>query len=286
MIEAVLSHGSKRETYSEFVDKFKDKHTTDDCMTPPAVYDVVADWVAETYDLDRASFVRPFWPGGDYERFDYPEGCVVVDNPPFSLSSKIYKYYNDHNIKFFLFASELTLFSSSASSSACACIVTRARLDYENGAHIVTSFVTNLEPETRARTAPDLHERLTRTVELLREKSKRKVPRYAYPPELVTPAMMGVLAEHGIAFGFTKSESERVSALDEQRARRKGVFGSGYLLSDKATAEKVAAEKAASEKAAEKAAAIVWTLSERERAIVARLSEGGDACYKTTDTRN
>jgi hypothetical protein len=286
MSEAVLSHGSKRETYSEFVEKFKDKHTTDDCMTPPAVYDAVADWVAETYDLDRSSFVRPFWPGGDYETFAYPEGCVVVDNPPFSLSAKIYKFYNDHNIRFFLFAPALTLVNSSA-SSPCACIVANVQIEYENGARVPTSFATNLEPDTRARTAPDLHEKLTRTVEQQRETPRRKIPRYAYPPELVTAAMMGQLVKYGIAFGFTKAESEHVSALDAQRAKRKTIFGGGYLLSEKAAAEKAAAEKAAAEKAAaEKAAAIVWTLSERERAIVARLSEGGDACYKTTDTRN
>jgi hypothetical protein len=272
MSEAVLSHGSKRETYSEFVEKFKPKKTTDDCMTPPAVYDVVADWVAETYDLDRSSFVRPFWPGGDYETFAYPEGCVVVDNPPFSLSGKIYKFYNDHNIRFFLFAPALTLANSSASSAACACIVANVQIEYDNGARVPTSFVTNLEPETRARTAPDLHERLTRTVEQQRETPRRKIPRYAYPPELVTAAMMGQLVKYGIAYGFTKAESEHVNALDEQRAKRKTVFGGGYLLSEKAAAEKAAAEKAA----AEKAAAIVWTLSERERAIVARLSEGGE----------
>ena len=29
------------ETYEQFVDKFKPKKTTDDCMTPPLVYDAV-----------------------------------------------------------------------------------------------------------------------------------------------------------------------------------------------------------------------------------------------------
>lgn len=40
------------ETYEEFVEKFKPKLTTDDCYTPPIVYDAVADWVASEYNLN------------------------------------------------------------------------------------------------------------------------------------------------------------------------------------------------------------------------------------------
>ena len=69
--------------YDAFLDKFKRKLTTDDCYTPDNVYNAVADWVAEEYRLDRACFVRPFYPGGDYQSYDYPPECVVVDNPPF-----------------------------------------------------------------------------------------------------------------------------------------------------------------------------------------------------------
>lgn len=35
---------TKSKTYEEFVEKFKPKKTTDDCMTPPLVYDAVKDW--------------------------------------------------------------------------------------------------------------------------------------------------------------------------------------------------------------------------------------------------
>ena len=79
--------------YETFVDKFELKKTTDDCYTPENVYEAVADWVASEYGLDRAAFVRPFWPGGDFERFDYPKGCVVVDNPPFSIRAQIVDFY-------------------------------------------------------------------------------------------------------------------------------------------------------------------------------------------------
>ena len=79
--------------YNAFVNKFKPKKTTDDCYTPQNVYDAIADWVAAEYHLDRAGFVRPFWPGGDFERAAYPEGCTVVDNPPFSILSRIIRFY-------------------------------------------------------------------------------------------------------------------------------------------------------------------------------------------------
>ena len=35
------------EEYNAFVEKFEPKKTTDDCYTPPAVYDAVADYVAD-----------------------------------------------------------------------------------------------------------------------------------------------------------------------------------------------------------------------------------------------
>ena len=46
----------------------------------------------------------PFYPGGDYEREEYPQGCTVVDNPPFSILSKIVKHYQERGVGFFLFA--------------------------------------------------------------------------------------------------------------------------------------------------------------------------------------
>ena len=80
---------SRGETYEKFVDKFKPKLTTDDCYTPPKIYAAVRDWACAKYGIDPAKIVRPFYPGGDFEAFDYPDDCVVLDNPPFSILSKI-----------------------------------------------------------------------------------------------------------------------------------------------------------------------------------------------------
>lgn len=80
--------------YAAFVEKFRPKKTTDDCYTPPAVYEAVLAWVRRRYGIaEDAPIVRPFWPGGDYERHEYPAGCVVVDNPPFSLTAKIVRFF-------------------------------------------------------------------------------------------------------------------------------------------------------------------------------------------------
>ena len=58
------------EDYDGFVEKFKTKKTTDDCMTPPEIYDVVRDYACKRYGVDATKIVRPFWPGGDYEHVD------------------------------------------------------------------------------------------------------------------------------------------------------------------------------------------------------------------------
>lgn len=138
--------------YSEFVDKFKQKKTTDDCFTPPLVYEAVKDWVVKEYRIpDDAEIVRPFYPGGDYEKHEYPDGCVVIDNPPFSILAEIKGFYREKKIKYFLFAPHLTLFSSKGEDERY--IITDSDVIYENGAKVMTSFVTNMD-HYKIRTAP------------------------------------------------------------------------------------------------------------------------------------
>ena len=79
--------------YDGFLEKFKPKKTTDDCYTPKNVYETVKTWAVEEYSLQGREVVRPFWPGMDYEAFDYPDRCVVIDNPPFSILSQIVRWY-------------------------------------------------------------------------------------------------------------------------------------------------------------------------------------------------
>ena len=96
--------------YDAFVEKFKPKKTTDDCYTPPGVYNIVLDYVREKVDLTGCRIVRPFYPGGDYENEEYKDSDVVIDNPPFSIITRIVRFYMEQNIRFFLFAPYLTIF--------------------------------------------------------------------------------------------------------------------------------------------------------------------------------
>ena len=61
---------ARGETYEQFVEKFKPKKTTDDCYTPPLVYEAIKQWACAEYGISPEKIVRPFWPGGDYEQFD------------------------------------------------------------------------------------------------------------------------------------------------------------------------------------------------------------------------
>ena len=260
------SRKEKFEDYDGFVEKFKPKKTTDDCYTPQIVYEAVADWVANEYNLDKSVFVRPFYPGGDYERFDY-ENKIVVDNPPFSILSQIVNFYCDNSIKFFLFAPTLT---SCRYGDRCTVMPIGVCVTYENSAVVNTSFATNLEPhEIRARTSPTLYKAVDEANKINKQKNKKNLPKYSYPMELVTTAAIYPFAKYGIDFVIPRSESVRVSALDAQRSCKKSVFGCGWLISERVKAER---EKAEREKA-EREKAIIWQLSEREKAIIEKLNK-------------
>ena len=256
------------EEYQQFLDKFKLKKTTDDCFTPDIVYNSVADWVSNEYGLDRKSFLRPFYPGGDYKNEKYPKGCVVVDNPPFSILSDILTYYKERGVKFFLFAPHLTLFSSSSSSSSA--LVTGVTITYENGANVSTSFLTNLEPEDiRARSCPSLYASVTAANNENLCQMRKDLPKYAYDHHVVTSAMLTPFSRLGIDFILTKSETVIISQLDAQKESGKSIYGKGYLISERLFAER---EKAEGEKA-EREKAERWELSEREKAIIKKLSK-------------
>ena len=247
--------------YNEFLDKFEIKKTTDDCYTPDLVYEAVAEWVAAEYGIDRSRFVRPFYPGGDYQKEKYATDAVVVDNPPFSILSQILNWYHDHGIRFFLFAPTLTLFSSS--SQTCCAIPTGAAVVYENGASVNTSFLTNLEDAAlRVRTAPELNKAVQDASDETQAALHKELPKYSYPDEVITSAMVAQWSKYGIDFRLPVAESVLIEALDAQKEAGKTIFGKGYLLSERAAAERAAAERAA---------AMQWKLSERERAVVRSL---------------
>lgn len=237
--------------YDGFVEKFKPKKTTDDCHTPPEVMEVVDSYVEKRWGIDRSRFVRPFYPGGDYENFDYAADAVVVDNPPFSILSKIKSFYLAHGIPFFLFCPSLTALSSF--DERCCVLLCDSNIVYENGAVVRTGFVTSLPSPNVAESEPDLGDAINAVCDELRHRTATKHPKYDYPPEVVTAARMQWYAAHHTRYAVPKGECCKIPALDSQRAVGKAIFGGGLLLSERA--------------AAERAAAKVWTLSERERAM-------------------
>ena len=255
------------ETYEEFVEKFKPKKTTDDCMTPPEIYEVVKDWVCGRYQVDPKVIVRPFWSGGDYENYGYPDGCVVLDNPPFSILSKICRFYLDRDIKFFLFVPSLTCLNADLRPTRIIC---DAQIEYENGARVRTSFVTNLgDGETIMESAPDLSLWINEAVNELHARKTKQLPKYDYPDHVITSARMQYYAGHGVALKIKRRDAQFIRVLDMQREHGKSIFGGGLLLSDKAAAERAAAERAAAERAAaERVNTQVWELSDREKEIV------------------
>lgn len=244
------------EEYQEFLKKFEAKKTTDDCYTPDNIYDAVRDWAAKKYEIGNAAIVRPFYPGGDYKSEKYPSGCVVIDNPPFSIISEICEWYTSKRINFFLFAPTLTLLGimrGAANYVACGCGVV-----YENGASVNTSFVTNMGGN-KIVAAADLREILDDENKKNLKKLHRELPKYSYPDEVLTATMLCYMAAHGVSLEISERDAHFIRALDAQKASGKGLFGSGFLLSEKAAAEKAAAEKVNTD---------IWELSEREWAIV------------------
>ena len=258
------------EEYQEFLEKFKLKKTTDDCYTPAPVYDAVARYVEETYGVSREQFVRPFYPGGDYQNERYPDGCVVVDNPPFSIMAEILRFYDSKGIRFFLFAPTLTLFSSSA--GACTALPCTLAVIYENGASVNTSFLTNLEPRSiRFRSAPKLQAMVQEGIDEFARTLKKSLPKYSYPQHIITSSWVGILSRLGIEFSVPVAESEGISGLDSQKATGKAIYGKGYIVSDRVKAEREKAEREKAER---------WELSARELAIIEKLNEQGRKATK------
>lgn len=250
--------------YEGFVSKFKPKRTTDDCPTPPAVYEAVADWVAGRYGVSRERMVRPFWPGGDYEAFDYPEGCVVVDNPPFSFETKIVRFYLKRGIKFFLFAPGLTLLSTNID---CGRVVPGTKITYENGACVNTGFYTNLDPKLFIETAPDLRERIKtrRIISPPRGRLGIRIRRTWSRQQTCRTWRTG-----GGYFRVERGECELVSRLDGH-PKGKAVYGRGILVNDTLAAQREEYLREVEQET------VHISLSDRERQIVAGLSDNASS---------
>ena len=150
---------------------------------------------------------------GDYKAFPYPDGAVVFDNRR---------------------------------------IIVDCQITYENGARVKTSFVTSYSGGIVAQTAPDLTKAINRENDRLIKANTKELPKYDYPMNVITAAMMKRYARYGVDLKIRADDCIQVGSLDAQKQAGKGIFGSGLLL-------------------CERAAAVRWELSDREKAIIQQL---------------
>ena len=271
----------KLNDYDAFVEKFKPKRTTDDCYTPPAVYEAVKGWAIKEFNIahDR-HIVRPLYPRGDFDHYDYPQGCVVIDNPPFSILAKIKRFYLEHGIQFFLFAPSLTLLGSHIEGLTH--ILTNSTITYENGAKVNTAFVTNLPSPYVFMTAPDLAQLIK---EADNQRAKAELPVLDFPPNVITSARLNKIAQF-VCSRVKHTEARFVRTIGKER---KALYGGGLLISSAKAAQAAQAAKAAkaaqaaqaakaakaaqAAKAAKAAQAAKYELTPEEQAIVAELDK-------------
>lgn len=253
---------TKSNTYEEFVDKFKPKKTTDDCYTPDVIYKAVKDWAIKEMDWGGRTVVRPFWPGGDFENFDYPADCVVIDNPPFSIMAKVVKFYAEHNIDYFLFAPHLTCIGIRPAHSR---ICVGVSVTYENGAIVNTSFVSSKGPLIRS--APELY-RILDEANAANIKAKKAPPRpvYTYPDNVMTSSAVALFSKYGIE--YREDIGVFVRAMDAQRGTGKTIFGAGYIVPEEAARKAQEAVRKAQKEKSQR-----WELSMRELAALKAAEE-------------
>ena len=210
--------------YDSFIRKFEAKKTTDDCYTPQPIYDAVVDYVFEQGHLpEDAEIVRPFYPGGDYTAEEYPEGCVVIDNPPFSILSQIIRFYVGRGVKFFLFAPTLTLFNSAGS---CTKIVCGAAVTYDNGAKVATSFVTNIWGDGAIICDNELYRTIKAADEVATKAKTKELRKIDYPDCVVSAALLGKIAKR-VSLTLPASEIAPIKS-----AGGVSIFGGGVYTLD------------------------------------------------------
>ena len=251
--------------YEAFLAKFEAKKTTDDCYTPRDVFEAVVDHVFDFYDLpDDTPIVRPFYPGGDYENEDYPEGCVVIDNPPFSIFSKIIDHYQKRGIKFFIFAPALTSWGTISRRPGVTLVNAFTEVIYANGASVRTSFATNLSPDLAVQCVPELWAKLR---SLLPRTNNKIITR---PDHTLGVKELGHLARRDYALPREQMTTKVSKGI------RDNAFGGVVLLSDQARDEMLYALACPGSEAAAGAGApeeVTLPLTAEDLAEIARLNK-------------
>ena len=93
-------------------------------------------------------------------------------------------------------------------------IICDAQIVYENGAMVRTSFVSNMDGDIVAQTAPHLTDLINEAVNALKKLSVRELPKYYYPEHVLTAAMLQRYSKHGIEFSVKRGDCEFLPCLD------------------------------------------------------------------------
>lgn len=224
--------------YESFVAKFADNpKTTDDCYTPQDVFEAVVDYVRKYSEFDfkpDTPILRPFYPGGDYINADYPEDGVVIDNPPFSMFTKICKFYTERKIPFFLFGPGMTIFSC---CKYCTAIIVGASVTFHNGSVVRLNFASNLFGDLYCKTSPELTEAIKRCPS---QNTKVELPAYKWPDTVVRVSTLQTIANGGGHFEVRRDEGFCHSSPIQGRE----TFGNSILLYSQAQSQAQAKAKA------------------------------------------
>ena len=212
--------------------------------------------------------IRPFYPGGNYENLEqYTPDCIVVDNPPFSIYSRIIRFYQEHSIRFFLFAPMMTMMRPVDGLT----FLPGWSIIYENGANVRTGFTTNITPDLLILSSPSLIDALKEQERIALKKERKKHDSYEYPENVISAAFINKCSYYSIPYTLERYKAYHISELDGLKAIGKGLFGDAFLISNlEAEKKKQALEKAALVKARNHHHI---SLSPREQSIVEILSK-------------
>lgn len=178
-------------------------------------------------------------------------GGAATSSPPFSIFSKICKFYTARHIPFFLFGPGMTIATVSTYATA---VIINTGLVFENGANVRVNFASSLFPGVALMTAPRLNDLIKACPS---QNQKKELSIYETPDELLSVSDLQTICNGGIDFVVRRSECVRVRSLD-LHPKRGGLFGDHFLIAQ-------AQAKAKAKRA------IHIPLSEREQRIVERL---------------
>lgn len=244
--------------YESYIKKFEGKKTTDDTYTPRDVFEAVLQYVSEIYDLNGKQILRPFYPGGDYERAEYPADGVVIDNPPFSIFNKVVAFYAARKIPFFLFGPGMTILNV---FKFCSVVIVSPAIRFENGANVRCNFATNLLETKQVTTACRLSTLLKNCKS---QQNANSIKLYDYPAEVLSVSDLQTIANGKDDFTITEKETVIIESLNGRK-----LFGPHLLIGFKKALRKLEIKKKI--KKNEQKARIVVKLPEAERRRAALL---------------